>query len=57
LKYLVPVFGSATPWARELAVARGAGLAVNNLWAFDHICLFNLSVPEPALERRSTVVR
>jgi hypothetical protein len=57
LKCLVPVFGSATPWARELAVARGAGLAVNNLWAFDHICLFNLAVPEPALERRSTVTR
>jgi hypothetical protein len=55
LKYLVPVFGSATPWARELAVARGAGYAVNNLWAFDHICLFNLAVPEPALERRSIV--
>jgi hypothetical protein len=57
LKYLVPVFGSATPWVRELAIARGAGIAVNNLWAFDHICLFNLSVPEPPLERRSTVIR
>ena len=55
LKYLVPVFGSATPWPRELAVARGAGLAVNNLWAFDHVCLFNLEVPEPNLERRSIV--
>jgi hypothetical protein len=57
LKYLVPVFGSATPWVRELAIARGAGLAVNNLWAFDHVCLFNLSVPEPPLERRSAVIK
>jgi hypothetical protein len=57
LKYLVPVFGSATPWVRELAIARAAGLAVNNLWAFDHVCLFNLSVPEPPLERRSVVIK
>jgi hypothetical protein len=55
LCYLVPVFGSATPWHRELAVARGAGIATTNLWAFDHVCLFNLAVPEPSLERRSLV--
>ena len=53
LRYLVPVFGSATPWPRELALAIGAGITTNNLWAFDHICLFNLAVPEPRLERRS----
>ncbi len=55
VRYLVPVFGSATPWNRELALAVGAGLTVNNLWAFDHICLFNLDVPEPGLQRRSIV--
>ena len=55
VRYLVPVFGSATPWNRELALAIGAGLTVNNLWAFDHICLFNLDVPEPGLQRRSIV--
>jgi len=55
LRYLVPVFGTATPWHRELAIARGAGITVNNLWAFDHVCLLNLDVPEPALERRSVV--
>ncbi len=55
LRYLVPVFGSATPWPRELALAIGAGISVNNLWAFDHVCLFNLAVPEPGLERRSLV--
>ena len=55
VRYLVPVFGSATPWNRELALAIGAGLTVNNLWAFDHICLYNLDVPEPGLQRRSIV--
>jgi hypothetical protein len=55
LRYLVPVFGSATPWHRELALAIGAGIPCNNLWAFDHVCLFNLEVPEPGLERRSIV--
>ncbi len=55
VRYLVPVFGVATPWHRELALAHGAGLRTNNLWAFDHICLFNLEVPERGLERRSFV--
>jgi hypothetical protein len=55
LRYLVPVFGSASPWVRELALALGAGIATNNLWAFDHVCLFNLKVPEGKLERRSFV--
>ena len=32
------------------------GLNTNNLWAFDHICLYNLDVPEKALERRSVVL-
>lgn len=59
LRYLVPLSGSINgliapvPWYRELALARGAGININNLWAFDHVCLFNLDVPEPALERRS----
>jgi hypothetical protein len=55
VRYLLPVFGSATPWNRELALAIGAGVTTNNLWAFDHICLYNLDVPERGLERRSTV--
>jgi hypothetical protein len=54
-RYLVPVFGFAIPWERELALVWGAGLPVANLWAFDHVCLYNLIVPERALERRSVV--
>jgi len=55
LRYLVPVFGSATPWARELAQVWLAGIPIANLWAFDHVCLYNLQVPEPSLDRRSVV--
>jgi hypothetical protein len=55
VRYLVPVFGYGIPWNRELALVWAAGLKVANLWAFDHVCLFNLDVPEPALERRSIV--
>ena len=55
LRYLVPVFGFACPWNRELALAHGAGITTNNLGAFDHICLFNLDVPEKALQRRSFI--
>jgi len=56
LRYLVPVFGAATPWGRELALALGAGIRTNNLWALDHVCLYDLQVPEPTLERRSLKV-
>lgn len=55
LRYLVPVFGSASPWERELALVWAAGLPFANLWALDHVCLFNLDVPERRLERRSVV--
>lgn len=55
LRYLVPVFGSATPWTRELALVWAAGIPVANLWAFDHVCLYNLDVPEPPLDRRSVL--
>ena len=55
LRYLVPVFGSAIPWERELALVWSAGLPFANLWALDHVCLFNLDVPERQLERRSVV--
>jgi len=55
LRYLVPVFGSADPWERELALVWAAGLPYANLWALDHVCLFNLDVPERQLERRSFV--
>jgi hypothetical protein len=53
LRYLVPVFGIAMPWHKEVALARGAGIPVINLWAWDHVCLYNITVPEQGLDRRS----
>ena len=53
LTYLVSAFGSATPWTRELSLVRAAGIAVANLWALDHVCVYNLNVPERPLDRRS----
>jgi hypothetical protein len=55
VRYLVPVFGIADAWERELALVWGAGLPFANLWALDHVCLYNLDVPEGQLERRSIV--
>ncbi|HYA18372.1 MAG TPA: hypothetical protein VEF06_12955 [Bryobacteraceae bacterium] len=57
VRYLVPVFGQAIPWVRELSLCWAAGIKAVNFWAFDHICLFNLQVPEGILERRSFVKR
>jgi hypothetical protein len=55
LRYLTAVFGIAVPCARELALVWAAGIPFANLWAFDHVCLFNLDVPGGPLERRSIV--
>lgn len=53
LRYLVPVFGIATPWGTELGLVWTAGIPMANLWALDHLCLYNLEVPEPTMDRRS----
>jgi hypothetical protein len=55
VRYLVPIFGTAVPWYTELNLAIGAGLNTNNLWAFDHVCLYNLQVPEPPPPSRSVI--
>jgi hypothetical protein len=55
VRYLVPIFGTAVPWYKELNLAIGAGFNANNLWALDHICLYNLQVPEPPPPARSVV--
>jgi hypothetical protein len=55
LRYLLPVFGFANPWERELALVWGAGLPYAYFWAFDHVCLFNLDVPERPMQRRSFI--
>jgi hypothetical protein len=43
-RYLVPVFGTASPWQKEVNLAILAGYSIVNLWALDHICLYGWNV-------------
>jgi hypothetical protein len=47
-RYLVPVFGTASPWQKEVNLAVAAGYSVVNLWALDHICLYGWDVTPQA---------
>ncbi|MDQ6663922.1 MAG: hypothetical protein M3Z23_05975 [Acidobacteriota bacterium] len=53
IRYLVPVFGPATPWEKEWAIAIGEGIPITNLWAFDQVSIFGLRVRELGLLGRS----
>lgn len=53
VRYLVPVFRPASAWEREYAMARSEGIPVVNLWAYDHVCLYNLPTAVPRLAPRS----
>jgi hypothetical protein len=44
LRYLVPVFGTASYWQKEARFALEQGYGVVNLWAFDHISLYGWKV-------------
>jgi hypothetical protein len=44
LRYLVPVFGTASNWQKEARFALERGYGVVNLWAFDHISLYGWKV-------------
>ena len=48
LRYLVPVFGTASPWQKETRLALEAGYSAVNFWAFDHICLYGWDVDPQA---------
>jgi hypothetical protein len=43
-RYLVPVFGTASPWQKEVNLAILSGYPIVNLWAFDHICLYGWDI-------------
>ena len=51
LRHLVPVFRPGYAWEKEVAMARAAGIPVVNLWAWDHVCLYNLAVTEQSKGR------
>ena len=42
LRYLTPIFGTFQAWQTETGLAFSANLNAVNLWAFDHLCLYNL---------------
>jgi hypothetical protein len=44
VRHLVPVFRSGYPWEKEVSMAHTAGIPAVNLWAFDHVCIYNLPV-------------
>ncbi len=53
IRYMLPVFNGGCPWLSEYKLAVGLRVPVINLWAFDHVCIFNLRVAEPAKPARS----
>lgn len=49
---MTPIFRGGYPWAREVEAALEKGFDCINLWAFDHVCLYGLSLGR--LGRRSS---
>ncbi len=41
---MTPIFKGGYPWSREVAAALEKGFHCINLWAFDHVCLYALSL-------------
>jgi hypothetical protein len=52
-RYLVPVFGTASPWQKEARFALERGYGVINLWAFDHISLYGWKVTTDVFRGRA----
>lgn len=53
VRYMLPVFNGGCPWTTEYRTAKGLGIPVINLWAFDHVCIFGLPCTEPNQPARS----
>lgn len=53
VRYLVPVFRPYSAWEQEYLLAVSEGIPFINLWAFDHVCLYNLRVQRPVQMARS----
>ncbi len=47
VRYLVPVFRPYSAWEQEYLLAVGEGVPYINLWAFDHVNLYNLRIEAP----------
>jgi hypothetical protein len=48
IRYLVPVFGTASHWQKETRLAVEQGYGVVNFWAFDHISLYGWKITADA---------
>lgn len=53
LRYMIPIFNGGCPWRQEYRIARQAGIPYINLWAFDHVCIFNLDLTVPGRPGRA----
>lgn len=42
VRHMIPIFVAGYPWEKEVQRSLALGIAAVNLWAFDHICIFNL---------------
>lgn len=47
LRHLIPVFTAGYPWEKEVQRSVALGVDAINVWAFDHICIYNL-MPQPS---------
>jgi hypothetical protein len=54
-RYLMGLYYSSWPWAREYVNASRLGLPIIKLWAYDHLCLFGLPLPLPTSDDRSFI--
>lgn len=52
VRYLVPVFRPYSAWEKEYMIAVSEGIPFINLWAFDHVCLYNLRLERPVQPAR-----
>ncbi len=53
VRYLAAAFRPAAPWEREYLMAKGLGIPVINLWAYDQFCIFGLDPREPRRRGRA----
>lgn len=53
IRAMIAVFRGGTPWRKEAAIARQLGYGAVSLWAFDHVCIYGLSLGETGFGKAS----
>lgn len=54
IRAMIAVFRGGTPWRKEAAYARQLGYGGVSLWAFDHVCIYGLSLWETGFGKASS---